>query len=301
MLGRNICSSILEYGKYELIASSRSELDLFDQRKVEEFLGSIRPDVVIHAAAKVGGIKANIEAPYEFISQNLILDSNLIASSLKNGVESFLYIGSSCMYPKNYRQPLVEEDILAAPLETTNEGYALAKIAGSRQCQYISEQFGLNYRTLIPSNLYGPGDNFSELSSHLLAAAISKVAKAKSNHSNSVKVWGDGTACREFTFVCDLSTWITQNIENIQSLPNYLNLGSGNNLTVLDYYKAVCKALDYDPELTFDLTKPSGMTSKLMDSSKARLNFGWNPDTDLVAGIVTTHNWMVAQKTNERS
>jgi GDP-L-fucose synthase len=287
-------------GEWDVVTLTRKDVNLLNQSQVHEFMGLHHPDIVVHAAAKVGGIQANIDEPYRFISENLTMDSNLISSSVAFGVQSFMYIGSSCMYPMNYRQPLVESDILAAPLEPTNEGYAIAKIAGSKQCQYISEKLGLNYKTIIPSNLYGPGDNFNPDTSHLLASAIRKVGEAKEAGLTEVDVWGDGKAFREFTYVCDVTDWIAGHLDAIDALPNCLNLGSGLNKNVFEYYEAVSDALGYGIQLKLDPTRPSGMQSKLMDSSLARSRFNWSPTTDLKSGISATYEWMLGERNYER-
>jgi GDP-L-fucose synthase len=248
---------------------------------------------LIHTAAKVGGIQANIKNPFEFLVSNLSMDINVIQSCISVGIENVLYVGSSCMYPKDYRQPLVETDILAAPLEPTNEGYALAKIAGSKLCDYASESFGLNYRTIIPSNLYGPGDNFNPGSSHLLASVIRKVHEAKVTGSSEIEVWGPGTARREFTYVEDLASWLATSVGEVSNLPGILNLGIGMDYSVDEFYLAAMEAIEFEVQLVHDLSKPEGMKAKLMDSSKARNNNGWDPNTDLLTGLKMTYKWFL--------
>lgn len=193
------------------------------------------------------------------------------------------------MYPRDYRQPLVETDILAAPLEPTNEGYALAKITGSKLASYISSEFGLAYKTLIPSNLYGPGDNFSPISSHLVAASILKAHEAKAAGSSTLDVWGNGLARREFTYITDVANWLAANLNRIQEFPNVLNIGAGVDYSVNDFYQNALRAVGHHARLKHDLTRPVGMKQKLMDSSIAKNNFGWNPETSLEIGMKLTY------------
>lgn len=296
MLGSNLLVALGLRDDVELVGLTRSDLDLRDQDALASILAKEKPGLVIHAAAKVGGIQANIKNPYEFLSSNLSMDTNVIQSSLNAGVESLIYLGSSCMYPKDYRQPLVESDVLAAPLEPTNEGYALAKIAGSKMCEYASVSFGVNYKTIIPSNLYGPGDNFNPGSSHLLASVIRKVHEAKKAKLPSIEVWGSGHARREFTYVTDLASWIAGSLRNIGDLPSVLNLGIGIDHSVDEFYLAAMEALDYQVPLNHDKSKPEGMMAKLMDSSLAAQSHGWNPKTELLTGISQTYEWFIQRQ-----
>jgi len=293
MLGSNLVNEIGSSSEHSVVGLSRSDLDLRDSRALQKILATEKPDAVIHAAAKVGGIHANMRDPFEFLSSNLTMDTNVIQSCISAGVLNLLYLGSSCMYPKDYRQPLTEEDLLAAPLEPTNEGYAIAKIAGSKLCEYASASFTLNYRTIIPSNLYGPGDNFSADYSHLIASVIRKVHEAKLTGAKEVDVWGSGSATREFTFVGDLASWVASSVTKIGELPALLNLGNGHAYSVDKFYLAAMSALDYQVPLVHDLSKPEGMRAKLMDSSKARAKHGWDPKTDLVTGLKTTYQWFL--------
>ena len=291
MLGSALVRRLERLPEVELTPLTRTDLDLADKDSWSGLLTALKPDVIIHAAAKVGGIQANIAAPANFLSSNLLMDSNVITTSAELGVQNLLYIGSSCMYPKDYRQPLLESDLLAAPLEPTNEGYAIAKIAGSKLCEYISESSGLAFRTVIPSNLFGPGDNFSPSSSHLVSSIIRKVIEAEEAGSESIPVWGSGTARREFTFIDDLSDWIGSVLGNFESLPLRLNVGLGLDYSVKEFYEMAMEAIGYRAVLDFDLTKPEGMRQKLMDSSLARENYGWNPQTSVVDGIKITSKW----------
>lgn len=300
MLGSALKRSLSEDSKFEVLGLTRSDLDLRDHDQFENQVKSFKPDVVIHAAAKVGGIQANISKPVDFLASNLQMDTNVITTCLENSVESFVYIGSSCMYPKDYRQPLVEDDILQAPLEPTNEGYALAKIAGSKLCEYASQSMGINYTTIIPSNLYGPGDNFNPGSSHLLASVIRKVHETKLSGTKEIDVWGSGNARREFTYIDDLANWVMGSLTDLHLFPPRLNVGIGIDYSVNDFYQAALDALGVEAALKHDLSKPEGMKAKLMDSTLARDNFGWNPNTDIASGIRQTYQWFLEQQENEK-
>lgn len=275
---------------------TRADLNLAEPESLRDYLVVQKPDILIHAAAKVGGIQANTKDPFNFLAENLRMDSNVVQTCVNLGLQNLIYMGSSCMYPRDFRQPLRENDILAAPLEPTNEGYAIAKIAGSRLCEYASESFGLNYKTLIPSNLYGPGDNFSPESSHLVASVIRKVHEAKSETRSHLEVWGSGSARREFTFIGDLADWIHDNLGNVSKFPHRLNLGFGADYSVDDYYRSAMQVIGYEVSLVHDETKPEGMREKRLDSSIARANFGWNPKTDIREGISATYEWLLGTK-----
>lgn len=284
MLGR----AILRQAKaknidWEFVTPRSSELELKDQKSVDDYFANNKFDAVIHAAARVGGIKANMDDMAGFMTDNLLMNTNIIQSALKHSVKRLINLGSSCMYPRDYRQPLVEEDVLAAPLEPTNEGYAIAKIAAARMCEYISKQFGVFYRTFIPCNLYGPGDNFNPVNSHLLPATILKIHNAKKNGGN-VEIWGDGTVRREVLFIDDLAGFIIDAVERLEELPSVLNLGSDKDYSVNDIYANAAEALGWQGEFTHKLDAPMGMRHKLMSSAKAR-QYGWNPQTDLATGI----------------
>jgi GDP-L-fucose synthase len=252
--------------------------------------------LVVHSAAKVGGIQANIENPVNFLLENLQMDSTVISSSLAEGVRNFVYIGSSCMYPKDYRQPFEESDLLQAPVEPTNEGYALAKITGSKLCEYASNSIGVNYKTVIPSNLYGPGDNFDPYSSHLLASVVRKVHDAKLENLPTISVWGSGTARREFTFVDDVAGWIAKSVDKVESLPSRLNLGSGKDYSVDELYQIAMQIIGHEVPIVHDESRPEGMRSRLMDSSMAKTKFGWTPTTDIATGISKTYKAFLSKK-----
>lgn len=267
---------------------TRAEADLRDRPATQDALSSIAPDLILHAAARVGGISANIAAPTEFLVDNLAIDANVIESARELGVRNLVYFGSSCMYPKDYRQPLVESDILQAPLEPTNEGYALAKIAGAKLCEYASRQYGVNYRVVIPSNLYGPNDHYGSAASHLVAAAIYKAHIAKQTGADHVDVWGDGTARREFTYVEDVAEWVASSTDRLAEWPPLLNVGLGKDYSISEFYEFALAAVGYDCELRLDPSKPAGMQQKLMDSSRAA-GFGWAPPTDVPGGMAQAY------------
>lgn len=296
MLGSALLRVFKLKDEHTLLPLTRNDLDLRNKSDFERQVKSFRPDFVIHAAAKVGGIQANISHPVEFLAENLQMDTNVITTSLNEDVLNLLYIGSSCMYPKDYRQPLLESDLLKAPLEPTNEGYALAKIAGAKLCEYASQSVGVAYKTIIPSNLYGPGDNFNPKSSHLLASIVRKVHEAKTSKSDEIEVWGSGNARREFTYIDDLSAWVVSNAQRLSDLPPLLNIGLGVDHSVNEFYEVAMDTIGYRATLKHDLTKPEGMQSKLMSSKLARERFNWNPQTDLKTGITKTYEWFLANQ-----
>lgn len=272
-----------------LFAPARGELDCADQSAVAAYFRRHRFDMVIHAAAKVGGIGANIADPVGFLTENLALNLSVIGAAAETGVPQLINIGSSCMYPKDYRQPLVEEDLLQGPLEPTNEGYALAKIAAARHCDYLAAASGLAYRTLVACNLYGPNDSYSAARSHLVASIIAKTHDAKQRGAPAISIWGDGSVRREFLFVDDLARWILLRArQGISELPQYLNVGAGTDYSVLDYYRTAAEVIGFAGQFEFDESKPTGMQQKLMDSSRAR-SFGWQPTTSLREGLHQTY------------
>lgn len=294
MVGRALVSAVGHLRpKATLLAPRRKELDLTDRSEVRAWFDANHPDVVIHAAAKVGGIQANMADPVGFLSENASINLNVIEESRQAGVQRLLYLGSSCMYPKDFAETLVEENILQAPLEPTNEGYAIAKILGAKQCEYASRQFGLAYRTLIPCNLYGVNDHFDPASSHLVAATIRKVHEATLDGHRPVEIWGDGSARREFLYVQDLADFCVEVLDRLDLLPQTLNIGYGTDHSVLDYYQATAKILGYEGKFVFDASRPVGMKRKLMDSSRAA-SHGWKPRTTLEEGLRLTYGYFLS-------
>lgn len=275
---------------WEVLAPRRAELDLRDRNAVHTYIAENRPDAIVHAAGKVGGIQANMTDPVGFLFENCDIGTNLVMAARDAGVLRLINLGSSCMYPRD-RDILIEDDVLSGTLEPTNEGYALAKIMVARLCRYVSQMDpACSYRTLIPPNLFGPWDNFDPVRSHLLPAIISKVHSARTARSDTVEIWGDGTARREFMFVDDLAGAVYWALDRIADLPDLLNVGIGGDHSINDYYAAVAGAVGWDGRFVHDLSKPVGMKRKLMDSRKAA-SLGWEPTTSLQDGITTTYRW----------
>jgi GDP-L-fucose synthase len=289
MVGGNIAERAREAG-WQVFTPTSSDLDLRNVSLTFEYLKNQRIDSIIHCAACVGGIAANIASPADFILNNLQIDSSIISTARRLKVKTFIYFGSSCMYPRNISQPMTEDKIMSAPLESTNEGYALAKIAGAKSVESVAKQDSLDWKVLIPSNLYGPRDNFEGFNSHLIPAVIEKIVRAKSGKTKNIEIWGDGLARREFTYVGDVADFIVNNFDSIHAWPPIMNIGYGVDHSIDDYYNAIGKELDFDGTFTHNLEKPVGMKQKLMDSSVAKL-YGWNPQTDLQTGIAMTVKW----------
>ncbi len=288
MLGGAIREAIIQRKpNLEIYAPASSELNLLDSCLVEEKITQFKPDQIIHCAAKVGGIQANLDDPFSYSFSNVLMDSNLINVALSQKVNSFLYFGSSCMYPAETSQPIFESQILTGALEKTNEGYALAKILATKLISTIATQFKLDWHVLILSNLYGPGDKYSEENSHLVAAVIQKIDVSIKSSSNNVEMWGDGLAKREFTFVNDVASFIVDKIGETKSMPPVMNLGAGVDYTVRDYYEKIAQVMGFDGEIISLPSKPVGMKRKLMDSGLAT-SYGWNPKTDLDSGLLET-------------
>jgi len=288
MLGSAIHKALIQKKPNdEIYAPSSSELNLLDSKLVEEKIAQFKPDQIIHCAAKVGGIQANVDDPFSYFFSNVLMDSNLINVALSQKVNSFIYFGSSCMYPAETSQPIFESQILTGALEKTNEGYALAKILATKLISTIATQFKLDWHALILSNLYGPGDKYSEENSHLVAAVIQKIDVSIKSSSNNVEMWGDGLAKREFTFVNDVASFIVDKIGETKSMPPVMNLGAGVDYTVRDYYEKIAQVMGFDGEIISLPSKPVGMKRKLMDSGLAT-SYGWNPKTDLDSGLLET-------------
>lgn len=264
---------------------SRAELPLTDAAAVARWFADNPVDAVVHAAARVGGIQANIADPVGFLSDNLAMNDAVIMGAHRAGVGRLVFLGSSCMYPRDYRQPLVEGDILAAPLEPTNEGYALSKITGARLCDYVSRQYpNRAYRTLIPCNLFGQGDHFGSAASHLIAAVITKVVDARDNGTDRVEIWGSGQARREFLDVDHLARFILGRLPDLGALPQMLNIGAGRDHSVDEYYRMVAGLAGWQGEFTHDLTRPEGMMAKLMSSAQAE-TIGYRPPLDITPDL----------------
>ncbi len=250
--------------------------------------------MVVVAAAKVGGIKANNDFPVEFLLENLKIQNNLIEASAEFGVEKLLFLGSSCIYPKFAPQPIAENSLLTGALEATNEAYAIAKIAGIKLCQAYAREYGRNFICAMPTNLYGPGDNFDLNNSHVLPALMRKVHEAKLRGDGSVTVWGTGTPRREFLHVDDLAGACRYLLENYDS-PEIINIGYGEDVTIRELAETICEILDFRGALAFDSGKPDGTPRKLMDSTRL-MGLGWKPGITLREGIKQTYDWYLTQK-----
>lgn len=291
MVGSAIWRTLTTKGYTNLVGVSSKELDLRKQKAVRDFIRKTKPDVIIDAAAKVGGIKANNDFPYDFLMENMLIQNNLINEAHRLAVDKFIFLGSSCIYPKLAPQPLKEECLLTAPLEPTNEWYALAKITGVKLCEAIRRQFQKDFVSLMPTNLYGTHDNFDLKSSHVLPAMIRKFHEAKENNNAVVTLWGTGTPMREFLFVDDMAEAVVFALEN--ELPEHLyNIGTGKDLTIKGLAAAVQKIVGHTGDILWDDTKPDGTPRKLMDVSKMH-SIGWKHQTELEEGIQKTYSWFL--------
>jgi GDP-L-fucose synthase len=275
----------------ELLTATRAELDLTRQAAVEAWLDAHRPQVVIVAAAKVGGILANQARPVEFLEENLLIELNLIRASFRAGVEKLLFLGSSCIYPRDCPQPIREDQLLTGPLEPTNEAYALAKIAGVRLCAAYRRQHGADFIAAMPTNLYGPGDNFDLAGSHVVPALIRKFHEAKLAGSPAVEIWGTGRPRREFLHVDDLADACVFLLRHYGE-EEHVNVGCGRDVTIRDLALAIREVVGYAGELAFDPTRPDGTPRKLLDTSKLDAR-GWRPRVDLRHGLAETYRWFV--------
>ena len=291
MVGSAIWRVLLSKGYTNLIGASSKVLDLRNQEAVTEFITKEKPDVIIDAAAKVGGILANNNFPYQFLMENMQIQNNLISCAHDLGVSKFIFLGSSCIYPKLAPQPLKEDYLLTGSLEPTNEWYALAKIIGVKACQAIRNQFNKDFVSLMPTNLYGTHDNFDLNSSHVLPAMIRKFHEAKQNNHAPVSLWGSGTPMREFLFVDDMAAAVVFALEN--KLPDYLyNVGTGEDLTIKELATTIQKIIGHQGEIIWDATKPDGTPRKLMDVSKMHA-LGWKHQVNLEKGIQMTYDWFL--------
>lgn len=290
MVGRNLLDHPDIRG-FEILSPSRLEVNLLDYNAAESYLRRKGPDIIIHAAGKVGGIQANIREPVRFLLENLDMGRNLVWAAMWCGVKKLINLGSSCVYPRNAPNPLKEEYILTGELEPTNEGYALAKITVACLCDYIVREFPeYQYKTLIPCNLYGRWDKFDPLNSHMVSAVIRKIHEAKMAGVDNVKIWGDGTARREFMYTGDMADCLTHAIKNFDSLPDVMNVGLGYDYTINEYYHAVAEVIGFKGEFVHDLSKPEGMRQKLVDVSRLK-SFGWLANTRLEEGIEKTYKF----------
>jgi GDP-L-fucose synthase len=279
-------------GFSNLLVRDRSKLDLRDECAVRKFFKEEKPAVVILAAAKVGGIKANNDYRVEFLLENLRIQNNVIQAAYENGAYKLLFLGSSCIYPKFAPQPIPETALLSGPLEPTNEAYAIAKIAGIKLCQAYAREYGANFISVMPTNLYGPNDNFDLETSHVLAALLRNAHEAKTRKGRKLTVWGSGKPRREFLHVDDLASACLLLLEKYDS-PEIINVGCGEDISIRELAELICEVVGFNGDLAWDTTKPDGTPRKLLDVTKLRA-LGWKPSTPLRVGIARTYEWFLA-------
>ena len=292
MVGSAVMRRLQADGFKNLLIRDRSELDLMDESAVAKFFLKEKPTIVICAAAKVGGIQANNDYPVQFLLDNLRIQNNVIRSASDSGVRKLLFLGSSCIYPKFAPQPIPETALLSGPLEPTNEAYAIAKIAGIKLCQAYCREYGANFISAMPTNLYGPNDNFDLETSHVLAALIRKAHEARIRNDQRLIVWGTGKPRREFLHVDDLASACLLLLEKYDS-PDIVNVGYGEDISIRELAELICEVLGFDGELAWDTSKPDGTPRKLLDVSKLRA-LGWKPAISLRDGIARTYQWFRA-------
>lgn len=294
MVGSAIVRALRAKGYINLIVKSSKELDLKNQQAVHDFFSQEQPEYVFLAAAKVGGIHANNTYPATFIYDNIMIQSNVIQAAYEFNVKKLLFLGSSCIYPKFAPQPIKEEYLLTGSLEPTNEAYAIAKIAGLKMCQFYKQQYGCNFISAMPTNLFGVNDNFNLENSHVLPALLRKFIEAKQNNKQEVTIWGSGTPMREFLFVDDLAEACLFLMENYNGIET-VNIGTGEDVSIKELAETIMKIVGFEGSLIFDASKPDGAPRKLLDVSKIN-NLGWKHQTNLEEGIQKTLNWI--QKNN---
>jgi GDP-L-fucose synthase len=296
MVGSAIVRHLKALGQTRIITRTRQELDLLDQHTVRDFMQSEKPDQVYLAAAKVGGIHANKNYPAEFIHDNLVIETNVIQATRKSGVHKLLFLGSSCIYPREAAQPMTEEALLTGPLEPTNEPYAIAKIAGIKLCESCNRQYGTDFRSVMPTNLYGPGDNYHPENSHVIPALLCRFHEAVQQQVPEVVIWGSGTPMREFLHVDDMAA-ATVHVMNLDKatyqahtrpMLSHINVGSGVDCTIRELAETIAKVTGFTGRLTFDTTKPDGTPRKLLDISKLKA-LGWVPSIPLEQGLLEVY------------
>lgn len=299
LVGSAIVRALEAKGYHNLLLRTHSELDLMDQLAVKEFMMEYKPQFMFVAAAKVGGIHANNTYPAEFIYNNLVMEMNLIHAAYKSGMQRLIFLGSSCIYPRECPQPMKEEYLLTGPLEQTNEAYAIAKIAGIKLCESYNFQYGTQYLSLMPTNLHGPNDNFDLKSSHVLPALIRKAHEAKKRGDTELAVWGTGQPMREFLYVDDLANaccyfmrWLNDLDQDVKNFPSLINIGTGEDISIRALAELICEITGFNGELEFDASKPDGTPKKLLDVTRAS-ELGWNAGTTLKEGIIKTYQWYI--------
>jgi GDP-L-fucose synthase len=299
LVGSALVRRLRSAGFTSLLLRDRAALELTDQRQVEAFFAEQRPQVVFLAAARVGGILANSSYPAQFLRDNLLIQANVIDAAYRHGARKLLFLGSSCIYPKDAPQPMQEDCLLTGPLEPTNEWYAVAKIAGLKMCQAYRRQYGFNAIVCMPTNLYGPGDNFSRENSHVLPALLRKFHEAKAHGAAAVEVWGTGTPRREFLHVDDLADACLFLMENYDD-ERWVNVGWGRDETIGELARTVARVVGFTGALRFDPSRPDGTPRKLLDTSRL-VSLGWSPRIELEAGIRSTYAWYLENEMTARS
>ena len=289
LVGAAIVRRLETEGYTNLLLRTRQELDLTDQKAVKAFFEEEKPEYVIDSAAKVGGIKANMTYPAEFLFENLQIQNNLIWSAKETGVKKFLFLGSSCIYPRDCPQPMKEEYFMQGPPEPTNEGYAYAKITGMKLCEYIYDEHGLNFTSCMPTNIYGENDNFDPETSHVIPALIRRFHEAKVNNTPEIVIWGTGVSRREFLHVDDLADSVVFLLENYNE-KQFLNIGTGEDISIKELAEMIQRLVGYEGKLVFDATKPDGMPKKLLDVSKLH-EAGWHHKINFEDGLKRTYQW----------
>ena len=297
MVGSTLLKELISRGYENIITKSFKKLDLRNQKETFNFIKNEKPEYIFLIAGKVGGIQANIKFPAEFLYDNLMIASNVIESARQNGVKKLIFLGSSCIYPRESKQPMKEEYLLTGQLEPTNEGYAIGKITGLKLCEYYSKQYSCNFISVMPPNLFGPGDNFSNENSHVISALIKKIHKAKSENTKFVEMWGTGSSRREFLFNEDLVDGLIFLMNNYEG-NKFINIGSNIDISIKELAELVKEIIAYDGEFIWDKTKPDGMPRKLMDSTKIH-SLGWNNRYSLEEGLAKTYKWYKDNISNE--
>ena len=294
LVGSAIIRKLESDGYNNIIVRTHAELDLTNQQAVNEFFDVERPDHVFLAAAKVGGIMANSTYPANFIYENLMIEANVIHAAYTCGVEKLLFLGSSCIYPKLAPQPLREEYLLTGELECTNEAYAIAKIAGIRMCKHYNEQYGVNFMSVMPTNLYGPNDNFDLATSHVLPALIRKFHEAKVNHEPEVMIWGTGNPRREFLHVDDMADACVYLMQNFDAadVGEFVNIGVGEDISIRELAELICDVVGFEGAIGYDVSKPDGTPQKLLDVERMS-GLGWKAKVELREGIEGVYGWYV--------
>jgi|TARA_B110000114_G_C15004118_1_gene362044 GDP-L-fucose synthase len=292
MVGRNIRDH-LSAKNYKILSPTSSDLNLLNYKDIFDYITFNNPELVIHAAGTVGGIEANMNYPVKFLVNNMQMGLNILMASKIKKIKRFINLGSSCMYPRNAKNPLSEDFILKGELEPTNEAYALAKITSTKLCEYITrEESSFLYKTIIPCNLYGKYDDFNYDNSHMIPGVIRKIYEAKNKNSEFVNIWGDGSARREFMYAADIADFIYYAVENFNKMPQNINVGLGHDYSIFEYYKIIADVIGYKGKFNYDISKPTGMKKKLIDNKRLN-NFGWSHQTSLESGIKKTYEYFL--------